>query len=314
VKNLVLKNPSYEYLERAFKEWLDILGYSRGMCSYMPAHVREFLHFLEQRGCNQINQLDTKHYKAYLNHIRTRANQRRGGGLSNQTINHQIQSLEKLYEYLIHKGAQGIPPVTLKQLKLNRENLTVLSQNEIKELFEATNHESENVLLERLAARDKAMLVVYYACGLRRKEGASLTVDDLNFDRRILHVRKGKNYKERLVPFSKSSAKILQEYVYDHRPSLIKSQKEGRLFIGYRGKPLSGGSLYGRLQKLILAAGNPELIQKPIGLHTLRHSIATHLLQNGMDLQKIQRFLGHSSLESTQIYTHLIDKGNGEQL
>ena len=314
MKNLVLKNPSYEYLERAFKEWLDILGYSRGMCSYMPAHVREFLHFLEQRGCNQINQLDTKHYKAYLNHIRTRANQRRGGGLSNQTINHQIQSLEKLYEYLIHKGAQGIPPVTLKQLKLNRENLTVLSQNEIKELFEATNHESENVLLERLAARDKAMLVVYYACGLRRKEGASLTVDDLNFDRRILHVRKGKNYKERLVPFSKSSAKILQEYVYDHRPSLIKSQKEGRLFIGYRGKPLSGGSLYGRLQKLILAAGNPELIQKPIGLHTLRHSIATHLLQNGMDLQKIQRFLGHSSLESTQIYTHLIDKGNGEQL
>lgn len=312
MKNLLLKNPSYEHLERGFKEWLDILGYSRGMCSYMPAHVREFLYFLEQKGCDQINQLDTKHYKAYLNHISTRANQRRGGGLSNQTINHQIQSLEKLYEYLIHKGAQGIPPVTLKQLKLNRENLTVLTQDEIKELFEATNHESENVLLERLAARDKALLVVYYACGLRRQEGASLTIDDLNFDRRILHVRKGKNYKERLVPFSKSSSKILQEYVYDHRPSLIKSQKEGRLFIGYRGKPLSGGSLYGRLQKLILAAGNPELIRKPIGLHTLRHSIATHLLQNGMDLQKIQRFLGHSSLESTQIYTHLIDKGNGE--
>ena len=200
MKNLVLKNPSYEHLERGFKEWLDILGYSQGMCSYMPAHVREFLNFLEQRGCNQINQLDTKHYKSYLNHISTRANQRRGGGLSNQTINHQIQSLEKLYEYLIHKGAQGIPPVTLKQLKLNRENLTVLTQNEIKELFEATNHESENVLLERLAARDKAMLVVYYACGLRRKEGANLTVDDLNFDRRILHVRKGKNYKERFVP------------------------------------------------------------------------------------------------------------------
>jgi len=312
MKNLVLKNPSYEHLERGFKEWLDILGYSQGMCSYMPAHVREFLNFLEQRGCNQINQLDTKHYKAYLKHISTRANQRRGGGLSNQTINHQIQSLEKLYEYLIHKGAQGIPPVTLKQLKLNRENLTVLSQDEIKELFEATNHESENVLLERLTARDKAMLVVYYACGLRRKEGANLNVDDLNFDRRILHVRKGKNYKERFVPFSKSSSKILQEYVYDHRPSLIKSQKEDRLFIGYRGKPLSGGSLYGRLQKLILAAGNPELIQKPIGLHTLRHSIATHLLQNGMDLQKIQRFLGHSSLESTQIYTHLIEKENVE--
>lgn len=308
MKNLTLKNPSYEHLERGFKEWLDILGYSRGMCSYMPAHVREFLCFLEQKGCVHINQLDTKHYKAYLNHISTRANQRRGGGLSNQTINHQIQSLEKLYEYLIHKGAQGIPPVTLKQLKLNREYITVLSQSEIKELFEATNPDTEGVLLERLAARDKALLVVYYACGLRRQEGASLTIDDLNFDRRILHVRKGKNYKERLVPFSKSSAKILQEYVYDHRPSLMKSQKESCLFISNRGKPLTGNSLYGRLRKLILAAGNPELIQKPIGLHTLRHSIATHLLQNGMDLQKIQRFLGHSSLESTQIYTHLVEK------
>ena len=133
-----------------------------------------------------------------------------------------------------------------------------------------------------------------------------MTVDDLNFDRRILHVRKGKNHKERLVPFSRSSSKLLQEWVYDYRPQLIKTPKEGSLFVGVRGKPMNGGGLYIRLRKLVLLTGDAELQRKDVGLHTLRHSIATHLLQNGMDLQKIQRFLGHSSLESTQIYTHLV--------
>jgi integrase/recombinase XerD len=234
--------------------------------------------------------------------------------LGNVYINQQIQALEKFYEFLQHKGTTGIPPVTLKQLKLDRSNITVLNQEEIKQLFEATNQETLHPKQEAFNARDKAMLVVFYGCGLRRREGSSLILDDLNFDRRILHVRKGKNYKERLVPFSKSSSKILQEYVYDYRPTLTKSQKDSSLFIGMFGKPMTGGSLYGRLKKLILLVENPELQKKEIGLHTLRHSIATHLLENGMELQKIQRFLGHSSLESTQIYTHLIEKGNGEEL
>ena len=304
----MLKNASYEYLEQAFKEWLDILGYNPQTVYNMPHNIREFLHFLEQNGVNQISQIQTKDYKNYFNHICSRPNQRRGGGLGNVYINQQIQALEKFYEFLQHKGTTGIPPVTLKQLKLDRSNITVLSQEEIKQLFEATNQETNHPKQEAFNARDKAMLVVFYACGLRRREGSSLLVDDLNFDRRILHVRKGKNYKERLVPFSQSSSKILQEWVYDYRPQLIKSQREGNLFMGMFGKVMTGGSLYTRLKKLVLLVDNPELQRKEIGLHTLRHSIATHLLQNGMDLQKIQRFLGHSSLESTQIYTHLIEK------
>lgn len=312
MRNLPLKNASYEYLLTAFKEWLDILGYNPQTVYNMPSMIREFLHFLEQQDCNQINKLQTKHYKDYFNHLSTRPNQRRGGGLGNVYINQQIQALEKFYEFLQHKGTNGIPPVTLKQLKLEKGNITVLGQEEIKQLFEATGQETPHPKQEAFNARDKAMLVVFYACGLRRREGSSLTVDDLNFDRRILHVRKGKNYKERLVPFSRSSSKILQEYVYDHRPSLIKSQKDGNFFISMFGKPMTGGSLYTRLKKLILLVDNPDLQQKEVGLHTLRHSIATHLLENGMELQKIQRFLGHSSLESTQIYTHLIKKEDGQ--
>jgi len=313
MKNLKLKNSSYEHLEKGFKEWMDILGYSSGMQYYQQCHVREFLHFLETNNINQINKLEQKHYKEYFNYISTRGNQRRGGGLSNNSINKQIQTLEKLYEYLVHKGVQNLPPVTLRQLKLDRKDIEVLTQSEIQELYKATENESDYHLQEIFNARDRAMLVVFYGCGLRRNEGVNLSVDDINFDRRIIHVRKGKNYKERLVPFSKTSLKYLQEWIYDYRIKLIKSQKEGALFIGNTGEPINGGSLYRRFKQLQQLVESVELKQKEIGLHTLRHSIATHLLQNGMELQKIQRFLGHSSLESTQIYTHLIPKEN-EQL
>lgn len=319
MKKLVLKNSSYEYLEKAYQEWLDILGYCKESIDHMPAIIREFLHFLEANKINQITELKPKHYKSYFNHISSRSNLRRGGGLSNNYLNKHIQSLEKFYEFLIHKGTQGVPPVNLRQLKLEKRDITVLTEEEIKALYKATYREIPTGLpagaeqrWESFNARDRAMLTVFYGCGLRRNEGVHLAVDDINFDRRILHVRRGKNYKERLVPFSKASSQHLQEWIYDHRPGLVKSQKEGSLFIGRVGTPMIGSSLYTPLKLLQLNTENIELQQKNIGLHTLRHSIATHLLANGMELQKIQRFLGHSSLESTQIYTHLIEKENGE--
>jgi len=308
MKFLKLKNSSYIHLEKGFEEWLDILGYCATSVDHMPTLVREFLHFLESKNINQITQLQQKYYKEYFTYISSRTNLRRGGGLSNNYINKQIQALEKFYEYLVHKGVQSLPPVTLKQLKLEKGNVTVLKQEEIKEFYKATEKESDYHYQEAFNARDKAMLTIYYACGLRKSEGVGLTIDDINFDTRIIHVRKGKNYKERLVPFSKTSLKYLQEWVYDYRPTLIKSQKEGALFIGRIGNPMTGNSLYVRFKQLQQEIENPTIQQKEIGLHTLRHSIATHLLQNGMALQKIQRFLGHSSLESTQIYTHLIEK------
>lgn len=312
MKNLELKNSSYEYLEKAFAEWLDILGYCPMSAYNMPSAVREFLHFLETNNINQIKALKQQHYKVYFNHISSRGNQRRGGGLSNNYLNKHIQALEKFYEFLNHKGVQNLPPVILKQLKLDKEEVTVLSTEEIQQLYKATEKESSNPKQQAFNARDRAMLAIFYGCGLRRNEGVNLHVSDINFDTRVVHVRKGKNYQERLVPFSRTGLHYLQEWVYDYRPILVKSKREGNLFISYRGTPMRGNALYKRLKLLQLEIGGPVLQSKEIGLHTLRHSIATHLLQNGMELQKIQRFLGHRSLESTQIYTHLIEKEDGQ--
>ena len=182
--------------------------------------------------------------------------------------------------------------MNLRQLKLEKGNITVLTETEIQHLYKATERESDYPGQAAFNARDRALLTVFYGCGLRRNEGVHLSIDDINFDRRILHVRKGKNYKERFVPFSKTSSKYLQEWIYDHRAGLIKSQKEGSLFIGRVGTSMIGSSLYARLKLLQLHTESIALQQKEIGLHTLRHSIATHLLANGMALQKIQRFLG----------------------
>jgi len=310
MKHLPLNNPSYEHLEKGFKEWLDILGYNSMSVYNMPNIVREFLHFLDNNQVKHITQLKQKHYKAYFKYISTRTNNRRGGALSNNYINKHLQAIEKLYEYLAHKGTKGIPPITIRQLKLHTQERIILTQSEIKELYKATYLNTNTFEQEAFGARDRALLTVCYACGLRRKEAINLSIDNINFDTRIMHVKKGKNYKERLVPFSKQSLKYLQEWVYDYRLMLVISKKESALFIGRNGKAISSGTLYTRLKLLQQKIDNPTLQNKVIGLHTLRHSIATHLLQNGMELQKIQRFLGHSSLETTQIYTHLIKQEN----
>jgi len=310
MKHLPLNNPSYQHLLIAFKEWLDILGYNQMSVYNMPNIAQEFFHYLIQNNCNHITQLEQKHYKDYFKYISTRTNNRSGGALSNNYINKHLQTLEKLYEYLTHKGVKGIPPITIRQLKLHTKDRTILTQFEIQELYKATHLNTNNFEQEAFGARDRAMLTICYACGLRRTEAVSLNIDDINFDTRILHVKKGKNYKERLVPFSKNSLKHLQEWVYDYRLMLVISKKESALFIGRNGKSISSGTLYTRLKLLQQKIDNPTLQNKDIGLHTLRHSIATHLLQNGMELQKIQRFLGHSSLETTQIYTHLLEQDN----
>jgi integrase/recombinase XerD len=306
MKKLNLKNESYQYIEIAFKEWLDVLGYSASIVNGLPTHIREFLHFLENNGVHSITQLQSKHIKKYYEHISVRANERRGGGLNTKTINNQIKAIEKLLEHLHQRGMQNLPSVGIVLEKTQRKEIIVLSVEEIKELFELTKRETNNEKEEVLFARDRAMLVVYYSCGLRRNEGINISIDDINFDTRILHVRKGKNYKERFVPFNKTNAEYLKQWIYDYRNKIVKDKKEHRLFIGLRGEITTSGTHYTRLQLLKQQSENIELTEKIIGLHTLRHSIATHLLKAGMSVEKIAKFLGHSSLESTQIYTHLI--------
>ena len=311
MKSLNLSNASYRYLEQSFKEWLDVQGYAPSSVYNLPLHIRELLHYLEQQEIKNIKELKTKHIESYYQKLKERSHSRRSGGLSNGHLNKHIQALRKFTEYLRKVGRLEITEIRLGNEETENK-ITYLSEEEIHLLFKVTYQKPERQpntserVYEAIQARDRAMLAIYYGCGLRRNEGVQLDIGDINFDRSILHVRKGKNYQERLVPISKANLKYLQDYVYDHRPELLKGNKAEALFIAYTtGKRLQGQSLFIRLKNLQFQTGNNDLIEKEIGLHTLRHSIATHFLQAGMKLESISRFLGHGSLESTQIYTHL---------
>lgn len=314
MKCLALKNPSFRYVEQSFKEWLDVLGYAPVSVYNMPLHVRELLHSLEGQGINNIKDVDIKHIHKHYRTLKERSNQRRGGGLSNNHLNKHIQALRKFTDYLRQIGRLTLPELQIKNEEADPKDIHVLTEEEIQLLFKATykatSSERPHYCLsaaqaEAIQVRDRALLAIFYGCGLRRSEAVSLDVGDINFDRALLHVRKGKNYKERLVPISKMSLKYLQDYVYDYRSEILQGCKSEALFISMKLKRMQGQTMMIRLKNLQAQTENADLIEKEIGLHTLRHSIATHLLQAGMKMESIARLLGHSSLESTQIYTHL---------
>jgi integrase/recombinase XerD len=279
----------------------------------MPIYIREFLYYLEKKKINHIQYITNAHIKAHYRELKERSNTRRGGCLSNGSLNKHIQALNKFSDYLRQSGKLQLPKLYIQQEEQNHELKQILTQEEIKHLYKACDLYPEpypkmpHHLYETLALRDKAMLTVFYACGLRRNEAYNLDIRDVHSDKQYIHVRKGKNYKERIVPINQTAINYLQNYLYESRPRFLRNEKEECFFINQRVR-MQGGAMLLRLHILIQRVDNTELQQKEIGLHSLRHSIATHLLSNGMSMEAISKFLGHSSLESTQIYTQLVEK------
>lgn len=311
MKNLSINNHSYKVLLQDFKQWLDILGYAETTVYNLPIHLREFFNYLEKSNINHINNITTQTVTDYYNYLKERPNQRRTGALSKGHLNKHQQALYKFREYLKQHNHKGINIHLRHEEKSEKDILNVLTQDEIKQLFEATNYSNQD---DKIKFRDKAILVCCYSCGLRRNELVHLDISDVLFDKQRLFVRQGKNYKERFVPINKHSSRILEEYIYDYRTEFYKYKETESLFINYRGNRLQGMSFANRLKSIIKATENKSLQHRNITLHSLRHSIATHLLEQGADIEHISTFLGHASLESTQIYTHFLELTGNEHI
>ena len=303
MKKLKLQNEVFRMFVANYKEWLDILGYAESTVYYLPNHLQEFFYYLEQNHIKSINQITVKTVKEYYNYLQQRANETRNGGLSKSYLNKHQQALKKFKEYLQNHNYKGFNLHLKSERNPTEEKINILTQSEIKELFKATEYSHNE---DKFKLRDKALLVILYSCGLRRNEAVHLNTNDIFFDKERIFVRKGKNYKERFVPINRRNAELLEDYIYEARLQFKDAHLSEALFISKRGTRLNGMSLANRLQKIVQATNNKEITEKRITLHTLRHSIATHLLQHEVKLENIKTFLGHSSLESTQIYTHLL--------
>jgi integrase/recombinase XerD len=288
-----LNNPLYIRLQAGFSQWLRILNFEPSSPRDMPKMLTEFLVYLEGQNCNHPHEIKESHLKSYMEYLHERPNRKWGGGLSKNYIRKQLQVIRKFSRYLTESGQESF---TVKlRIKGKSTNIKcILTLAEISSLYEAVKDDA-------LGMRDKAILTLYYGCGLRKNEGANINVKDILLDKELVYVRKGKGYKERYVPLAGTGKADLENYILYARPLLAGNKKDDALLLSVNGTRLTGDGSYERLQKLKAVAG----IKKPAGLHTLRHSIASHLLHSGMRLEQIQRFLGHSSMESTQIYTHL---------
>lgn len=291
-----------ENLIKSYRTWLETLNYSKPTIKNNPRYVAEFIQWSRIKATNQIT---AENLQGWFDHLSTRKHKRTEGSISLNYIKGYRNALSQFSRFLRETGQQGFE-VNVDFKNKQEAERQVLTKAEIQQLYEATNYYPDPMIQDKglLAARERAILGLFYGCGLRKNEGQHVEVKDLDFKQNLLYVRKGKNYKERYVPIAEGVKKDFIHYLNYARPTLLRNQVHDLFLTGWYGSPLKGSAILDRVQILAAIAQ----LNKPVGLHTLRHSIATHLLQSGMKLEQIARFLGHSSLESTTIYTHIANE------
>jgi len=304
-------------LEKGFLKWLETLNYSPSTIATRRRNIREFLLYLERCGIESMR--DASQYKVarFVRYLKRRENKLYGSGLMNASVNVGISTVNKFFEYLSQSGISHVPN-KLAYLNGNYKPIQILTLKDIDRLYAASYIKNPKVkpknkaMEEAVQMRDRAMLAIYYGCGLRKSEGTGLKVADIQVERKVVFVREGKGSKQRNVPVTGNTLTYLTEYLHTGRKILLERSPNPtsleRFFINQYGEACSDQALSLRLDLLVKNSGSSNLQAKRPTLHTLRHSIATHLLQQGMQIEMIQQFLGHSSLETTQIYTHIVNE------
>ena len=258
------------------------------LCSYLR-DVRQFAAYCEREGLvlTQVGQPDVE---GYLRSLTSR-------GKSVATVTRAAASLKSFYGYLIRSGkaaanpARGVAPA-----KVERKLPQILTSKEVELFLEQPERTDPK------GCRDHAMLELLYATGIRVSELIDLNVDDLNLSGGFLRCAGKGRSKERIIPLYAAAIRALTEYLRDVRPQLLESADEPALFVNMTGKRMSRQGFW----KIIKTYAQQAQIHKPITPHTIRHSFAAHLLENGADIHDIQEILGHADLSSTQRYAHFL--------
>ncbi len=234
--------------------------------------------------------------KVKLNHLKSFVEHLNDRGVSPRTQARTISGIKSFFKFLLMEGkVQSDPTTLLESPKIGRKLPDVLTMEEIDSIIDAVDMNKAE------GQRNKAMLETLYSCGLRVSELVNLKVTNLFFEQGFIKIE-GKNEKERLVPVSEKAVEEISKYLGGYRKTLkIAPESENVLFLNRRGKKLSRVMIFTIIKNLAQKVG----MTKKISPHTFRHSFATHLISGGADLRAVQEMLGHESILTTEIYTHL---------
>jgi len=262
-------------------------GLSQNTLESYQRDISSFLDFL-QKHKRDVRQVDRKLVADYLKHLREK-------GQATSTVSRNMASLRSFYQFLVEENyLEDNPTYQLETPKIEKKLPRVLSSEEVERLLAQPQNDGF------IGLRDKAMLELLYASGIRVSELVSLDVSDFNPEVGFLKCR-GKGMKERIVPIGSVALEQVQEYIHKCRGRLVKKNEEKALFVNQHGKRLTRQGFWKILKKYSRSAS----ISGEITPHTLRHSFATHLLENGADLRSVQEMLGHSDISTTQVYTQI---------
>ncbi len=251
--------------------------------------IMQFIAYLETRNITSLERISYELIMDYLMAIRTNSN------LKHSSVARKCSVLRSFFSYLYELGqVLDNPFVSVKVPKVKKQLPDFLFVEELEELLEAIDLHTD------VGVRNRCMLEVMYACGLRVSEVKNLTRKQIQLDEQVLRII-GKGSKERLVPFYPVVKELLMQYLSVSRPALLQGKEHDFIFVNQRGEPITTRGIQFVLNEEVKKAGC--LMQ--VHPHTLRHSFATHLLDAGADLRLVQELLGHSSLSTTQIYVHV---------
>ncbi len=277
-----------EYID----EFINYLSVERGLSKNTilayRRDLRKYMEFLDAQGVKGMGQLKRDHITEYMF-------SRKKSGISANSICRNLSAIKMFHKFLVRERLAKEDPTTLVETpKLWKKVPDVLSIAEIEAIIKATTGRGWQ------AIRDKAILELFYASGMRVSELVDLKLENVNLE--LGYVRCiGKGRKERIIPIGKRACEAVKKYNESARKKLIKDNFNLSLFVSRLGKKISRQSLW----KLIKRYARLAHISKVIKPHTLRHSFATHLLEHGADLRSVQEMLGHSDISTTQIYTHV---------
>lgn len=279
-------------MEEYFKAFADYLQYEKGLSdNTQEAYLRDvakFLAFLKKR---RIDDLHTIKRHDILEFIGSLLDE--GAAFSSSARN--MSSIKAFFRFLVLEGYLASNPTdNLDTPRVTRKLPSVLTLEEVDVLLDSPNPVLHTGL------RDKAMFEVMYATGLRVSELLGLEIEDINLSAGFVRCF-GKGRKERIVPVGSTAQEWVERYLARSRPYLVKSTTNRTLFVNAKGHKMTRQGFWKLLNKYVEACG----IEKEVTPHTLRHSFATHLLENGADLRAVQEMLGHADISTTQIYTHL---------